>query len=63
LVKEWFLGEPVMTPDYQLPLHFTGKIAKQTFRPRLKQLTEDDYKVMDQYIIKAKDYASDSCTS
>jgi hypothetical protein len=37
-----------MTPEYQLMLHFTGKIAKLTFRLRPKQLTEDDYKVMDQ---------------
>jgi hypothetical protein len=48
-----------MTPDYQLPLHFTGKIANLTFRLRSKQLTEDDYKVMDQYVIKLTGYGSD----
>jgi hypothetical protein len=44
-----------MTPDHRLPLHFTGKIPKLTFRLRSKQVTGDDYKVMDQYVIEAKD--------
>jgi len=53
------LSEPLVAPDSQLPLHFTGKTAKLTFRLRSKQLTEHDYKVMDEYVIKAKDWGSD----
>ena len=49
------LGEPVMTPDYYLAFHFTGKTAKLMFRLRSKQLTEDDYELMEQYVIKARD--------
>jgi hypothetical protein len=44
-----------MTPEYQLTLHFAGKMANLTFRLRSKQLTEEDYKVMDQSVTKAKD--------
>jgi hypothetical protein len=41
--------------DYQVPFHFTGKVAKLTFEVGREQLTEDDYKVMHQYVIRAKD--------
>jgi arylsulfatase A-like enzyme len=41
--------------DYQVPFRFTGKVAKLTFELGREQLTEDDYKVMHQYVIRAKD--------
>jgi len=46
---------PVDDNDYQVPFHFTGRIAKLTFKLGPEQLTEDDYKVMHQYVIRAKD--------
>ena len=46
---------PVDDNDYQVAFHFTGRIAKLTFKLGPEQLTEDDYKVMHQYVIRAKD--------
>jgi len=46
---------PVDDSDYQVPFRFTGKVAKLTFELGREQLTEDDYKVMHQYVIRAKD--------
>jgi arylsulfatase A-like enzyme len=46
---------PVDDHDYQVPFRFTGKITKLTFKLGPEQLTEDDYKVMHQYVIRAKD--------
>ena len=46
---------PVDDSDYQVPFRFTGKVAKLTFELGREQLTEDDYKVMHQYVIGAKD--------
>jgi arylsulfatase len=41
--------------DYQVPFHFTGKIAKLTFKLEPEQMTEADRKVMHQYVIRGKD--------
>ena len=41
--------------DYQVPFHFTGKIAKLTFKLGPEQLTEAYRKVMHQYVIRGKD--------
>ena len=46
---------PVDDNDYQVPFRFTGKVAKLTFELGREQLSEDDYKVMHQYVIRAKD--------
>ena len=46
---------PVDDNDYQVPFHFTGKIAKLTFKLGLEQITEEDRKVMHQYVIRGKD--------
>jgi arylsulfatase len=45
---------PVDDNDYQVPFHFTGKIAKLTFNLKPEQLSEDDRKFM-QYVIGQKD--------
>jgi len=45
---------PVDDNDYQVPFHFTGKIAKLTFNLKPELLSEDDRKVM-QYVIRGKD--------
>jgi len=41
--------------DYQPPFRFTGKLDKLTIKLGPSQLTEDDHKVMDQYVIRAND--------
>ena len=46
---------PVDDNDYQVPFHFTGKIAKLTFKLGPEQLTEAYRKVMHQYVIRGKD--------
>ena len=46
---------PVDDDDYQVPFNFTGKIAKLTFKLEPEQLTEEDRKVMHQYVIRGKD--------
>jgi len=46
---------PVDDNDYQVPFHFTGKLAKLTFKLGPEQLTEADRKVMHQYVIRGKD--------
>jgi len=46
---------PVDDNDYQVPFHFTGKIAKLTFKLGSEQLTEAYRKVMHQYVIRGKD--------
>jgi arylsulfatase len=46
---------PVDDDDYQVPFRFTGKIAKLTFKLGPEQITEEDRKVMHQYVIRAKD--------
>jgi hypothetical protein len=46
---------PVDDNDYRVPFHFTGKIAKLTFKLQPEQLTEEDRKVMNQYVIRGKD--------
>jgi arylsulfatase len=43
---------PVDENDYQVPFHFTGKIAKLTFKLEPEQMTEADRKVMHQYVIR-----------
>jgi len=45
--------------DYQPPFRFTGKLDKLTIKLGPSQLTEDDHKVMDQYVIRANDEPSD----
>jgi arylsulfatase len=45
--------------DYQPPFRFTGKLDKLTIKLGPGQLTEDDYKVMHQYVNRANDEASD----
>jgi hypothetical protein len=46
---------PVDDNDYQVPFHFTGKLDKLTFKLEPEQLTEEDRKVMHQYVIRGKD--------
>ena len=46
---------PVDDNDYQVPFHFTGTVAKLTFKLGQEQLTEDDRKVMHQYVMRAHD--------
>jgi arylsulfatase len=46
---------PVDDNDYQVPFHFTGKIAKVTFKLGSEQLTEAYRKVIHQYVIRGKD--------
>jgi hypothetical protein len=41
--------------DYQPPFRFTGKLDKLTIKLGPGQLTEDDYKVIHQYVIRAND--------
>ena len=41
--------------DYQVPFRFTGRIAKLTFKLGPEQMTEEDRKVMNEYVIRAKD--------
>jgi len=43
---------PVDDNDYQVPFHFTGKIAKLNFKLGPEQLTEMYRKVMHQYVIR-----------
>jgi hypothetical protein len=42
--------------DYQVPFRFTGKIIKLTFNLGKEQLAEADRKVMNERIVRAKDY-------
>jgi hypothetical protein len=46
---------PVDDNDYQVPFHFNGKIAKLTFKLGPEHITEEDRKVMHEYVIRAKD--------
>ena len=46
---------PVDDNDYQVPFRFTGKIAKLTFKLGPEQLVEEDRKVMQQALAKARD--------
>jgi arylsulfatase A-like enzyme len=46
---------PVDDNNYHVPFRFTGKIAKLTFKLGPEQITEEDRKVMHQYVIRAKD--------
>jgi hypothetical protein len=46
---------PVDDNDYQVPFHFTGKVAKLTFKIGQEQISEDDRKVMHQYVMRAHD--------
>jgi arylsulfatase len=46
---------PVDDNDYHVPFRFTGRIAKLTFKLGPEQITEEDRKVMHQYVIRAKD--------
>ena len=46
---------PVDDNDYQVPFHFTGKIARLTFKLGPEQLTEAYRKVMHKYVIRGKD--------
>jgi hypothetical protein len=51
-------GHPVDDNDYQVPFHFTGEVAKLTFKLGPEQITEEDRKVMHKYVIslvRAKD--------
>jgi len=43
-----------------VPLRFTGKIAKLTYKLGPEQLTEADRKEMRKHIVRAKDQASAS---
>jgi hypothetical protein len=45
---------PVDDNDYQVPFTFTGKIDKLTFKLGPEQMTEEDRKVMHQYVIRGK---------
>jgi hypothetical protein len=47
---------PVDDKDYQVPFRFTGKIAKLTIKLGKEQLTNEDRKVLQERIAKAKDY-------
>jgi hypothetical protein len=42
--------------DYQVPFRFTGKIAKLTIKLGKEQLTNEDRKVIQERVAKAKDY-------
>jgi hypothetical protein len=46
---------PVDDNDYQVPFHFTGRVAKLTFNLGQEQITDDDRKVMHQYVMRAHD--------
>jgi arylsulfatase A-like enzyme len=46
---------PVDDNDYQVPFHFTGKVAKLTFKLGQEQISEDDRKAMHQYVMRAHD--------
>jgi len=39
-----------------VPFRFTGKVAKVTIKSGLEQLVQEDRKVMQQVLAKAKDY-------
>jgi arylsulfatase len=41
--------------DYQVPFHFNGKIDKLTFNLGPEQLTEDDRKMIQQAVARARD--------
>jgi arylsulfatase A-like enzyme len=47
---------PVDDKDYQVPFRFTGKIAKLTIKLGKEQLTNEDRKVLQERVAKAKDY-------
>jgi arylsulfatase len=49
------LRTPVDDKDYQVPFHFTGKIAKLTFKLGEEQLTEADKKAKQDAINRAND--------
>jgi arylsulfatase len=52
------VGMDTRTPvadDYQVPFHFTGKIARLTFKLGPQQLTENERKIMHAAIIRGKD--------
>jgi arylsulfatase len=52
---------PVDDNDYQVAFHFTGKIAKLTFKVEPEQMTEADRKVMHTNTsLEAKTETSDS---
>jgi hypothetical protein len=38
-----------------VPFHFTGKVAKLTFKLGQEQISEDDRKAMHQYVMRAHD--------
>jgi hypothetical protein len=46
---------PVDDNDYQVPFRFTGKIGKVTYKLGPEQLTEEDHKVIQQALARAKD--------
>ncbi len=46
---------PVDDTDYQVPFHFTGKIAKLTIKLGPDQLVEEDRKVMNEALARAHD--------
>ena len=41
--------------DYQVPFHFTGKVAKVTIKLGPEQLVEDDRKMKQQVLARAND--------
>ena len=45
--------------DYQVPFHFTGEVAKLTFKLGPEQITEEDRKVMHNTSLERKTRASD----
>jgi len=46
---------PVDDNDYQVPFRFNGQISKVTFKLGPEQLTEEDHKVIQQALARAKD--------
>jgi arylsulfatase len=49
------LRSPVDDKDYQVPFHFTEKIAKVIFKLGEEQLTEADRREMHKHVVRAKD--------
>lgn len=47
---------PVDDKDYQVPFRFTDKVAKLTIKLGKEQLTNEDRKVLQERVAKAKDY-------
>ena len=47
-------GTPVDDNRYRVPFHFTGNIAKLTFKIGPEQLSENDRKIMHAAIIGGK---------